>query len=88
MDKTATVNTICPHSSPAVKGTEPIAAWTVALGQYAIMQNKRSDFSHRPQGFPWQTHKLRFFHLPTRIDKSKLPRKNRKKYQWADYDGN
>ena len=26
MDKTATVNTICPHSSPAVKGTEPIAA--------------------------------------------------------------
>ena len=46
MDKTATVNTICPHPSPAAKGTEPIAAWTVALGQYAIMQNKRSDFAN------------------------------------------
>lgn len=33
MDKTATVNTICPHPSPAAKGTDPIAACTVALGQ-------------------------------------------------------
>ena len=42
MDKTATVNTICPHPSPAAKGTDPIAACTVAFGQYAIIQNNLS----------------------------------------------
>ena len=32
MDKTATVNTICPQFSPIVSGIAPIAACTVALG--------------------------------------------------------
>ncbi len=32
MDKTATVNTVCPQFSHIVRGIAPIAACTVALG--------------------------------------------------------
>ena len=39
---TATESTICPQASPAAKGTEPMAAWTVALGRYAMTQKMRS----------------------------------------------
>lgn len=42
IDNTATVNTVCPQASPMVKGIAPIAACTVALGVYAIMQNSFS----------------------------------------------
>ena len=30
---TATDSTILPHGSPAARGTEPMAAWTVAFGR-------------------------------------------------------
>ena len=36
---TATDKIILPQASPAARGTEPIAAWTVAFGRYAITQN-------------------------------------------------
>lgn len=39
IDKTATVNTVCPHASPIASGTAPMAACTVAFGVYASMQN-------------------------------------------------
>ena len=39
---TATDSTIFPHASPEAKGTEPIAACTVAFGRYAITQKARS----------------------------------------------
>ena len=39
---TATESTICPQASPAAKGTEPMAACTVALGRYAMTQKMRS----------------------------------------------
>ena len=39
---TATDKTIFPHERPAAKGTDPIAACTVAFGKYAITQNIRS----------------------------------------------
>ena len=42
IDNTATVNTVCPQANPIVKGIAPIAACTVALGVYAIMQNSFS----------------------------------------------
>ena len=32
MDKTATVNTVCPQLNPIERGIAPIAACTVALG--------------------------------------------------------
>ena len=40
--RTATDSTILPQGRPIASGTEPIAAWTVALGRYAIIQNSRS----------------------------------------------
>ena len=40
--RTATERTICPQESPIAIGTEPIAAWTVAFGRYAITVNRRS----------------------------------------------
>lgn len=33
MASTATERTIWPQSNPIARGTEPIAAWTVALGR-------------------------------------------------------
>lgn len=42
IDNTAAVNTVCPQANPIVKGIVPIAACTVALGVYAIMQNSFS----------------------------------------------
>lgn len=36
---TAVVKTILPQDNPIAKGMPPIAACTVALGRYAIMQN-------------------------------------------------
>ena len=44
IDNTATVNTVCPQANPIVKGIVPIAACTVALGVYDIMQNSFSCF--------------------------------------------
>ena len=44
MDKTATVNTVCPQFNPIVSGIAPIAACTVAFGVQAIMQNHFSYF--------------------------------------------
>ena len=32
MASTATVSTSCPQGRPMARGTEPMAAWTVALG--------------------------------------------------------
>ena len=43
---TATESTIFPHGNPAAKGTEPIAACTVAFGRYAITQ-KALSFADR-----------------------------------------
>ena len=42
IDSTATVRTICPQANPIASGSPPIAACTVALGMYAIMQKDRS----------------------------------------------
>ena len=39
---TATVSTVLPHASHIDNGTPPIAAWTVALGVYACIQNTLS----------------------------------------------
>ena len=39
---TATDSTSVPQESPAARGTDPIAACTVAFGRYAIIQNTRS----------------------------------------------
>ena len=43
---TATESTIFPHGNPAAKGTEPIAACTVAFGRYATTQ-KALSFADR-----------------------------------------
>ena len=41
---TATESTIWPQGSPIASGVAPMAACTVALGRYAITQNRRSIF--------------------------------------------
>lgn len=48
--KTATLKMMLPASTPAAKGIEPIAAWTVAFGVYAIAEKMRSfAFSFVPE---------------------------------------
>ena len=40
--KTATLKMMLPASTPAAKGIDPMAAWTVAFGVYAIAEKMRS----------------------------------------------
>ena len=73
IDKTATANTVCPHLNPIVRGIAPIAAWTVAFGVYAIMQNHFSCFVSPVLNNDIATPDILNINVPTTNRTAKIP---------------